>query len=499
MDRTLKRTHEGLIPSVVALGLRKVRNDRERSPVLARGWVQAGRECMSLGRKLQHARRMWLTSTRRDCCPARAPQLTCDSCTRRRSLVHVPWLLPILIAPVVYLEAANRRAAEKRSSWKLLMKTVHFEGETTAIGTREVVLPASRVAAAYVFKLATMVGGNPEYPMITSLGIQFGIAAPNLSSTFKTKLHHSITEGLKNMLRYDKLDLKRTRISVTFSIGPQFIRHALLISEPVADLQGKNKHWIPCHLIMMLDVFRRTVIHTAVAVLQLQYECLRRDNSYVKCGNDTSSQWRYDNSRVHCTSAHPTHALAGPSNQQQSSSTLAASFRLAERVTRLCYIPQSSTYWSFSCVFIGRCPTPGSYGIREVFLCKSAIGSEAASMGLINCDPIANESCRTMPPVSGFSGGSPVCPPPPCILALPHTHFASSSSALKTPLLRASQISSLTHSTDHESYSELQCFGIQLSFQYFRKEQMSAEDKDVSVYALLISAAPSCAVAGLAG
>ncbi|KAJ8873978.1 hypothetical protein PR048_024818 [Dryococelus australis] len=42
----------------------------------------------------------------------------------------------IFITLLVYLEAANRSAAEKRSRSKLLMKTVHFERETTAIGTR---------------------------------------------------------------------------------------------------------------------------------------------------------------------------------------------------------------------------------------------------------------------------------------------------------------------------------------------------------------------------
>ncbi|KAJ8867355.1 hypothetical protein PR048_031156 [Dryococelus australis] len=50
---------------------------------------------------------------------------------------------------------------------------------------------------------------------------------------------------------------------------------------------------------------------------------------------------------------------------------------------------QSSAYWSLSCVFIGRCPTPGGYGIRKVFPCESAIGSEACRAGLINYDPIA--------------------------------------------------------------------------------------------------------------
>ncbi|KAJ8866772.1 hypothetical protein PR048_032633 [Dryococelus australis] len=46
--------------------------------------------------------------------------------------LHADEFLPI----PVYLEAANRSAAEKRSRSKLLMKTVRFEGETTAIGTR---------------------------------------------------------------------------------------------------------------------------------------------------------------------------------------------------------------------------------------------------------------------------------------------------------------------------------------------------------------------------
>ncbi|KAJ8870122.1 hypothetical protein PR048_029134 [Dryococelus australis] len=42
----------------------------------------------------------------------------------------------IFIALLVYFEAANRSAVEKRSRSKRLVKTVHFERETTAIGTR---------------------------------------------------------------------------------------------------------------------------------------------------------------------------------------------------------------------------------------------------------------------------------------------------------------------------------------------------------------------------
>ncbi|KAJ8878553.1 hypothetical protein PR048_019131 [Dryococelus australis] len=50
---------------------------------------------------------------------------------------------------------------------------------------------------------------------------------------------------------------------------------------------------------------------------------------------------------------------------------------------------ESSAYWSLNCVFIGCSPTPGNYGIRKLFPCKSAIGAEASREGLINCDPIS--------------------------------------------------------------------------------------------------------------
>ncbi|KAJ8885392.1 hypothetical protein PR048_011589 [Dryococelus australis] len=51
------------------------------------------------------------------------------------------------------------------------------------------------------------------------------------------------------------------------------------------------------------------------------------------------------------------------------------------------------------------------------------------------------ESCWTMPLVGGFSWGSPVAPA--FIPVLLHAHLASPPSALKTSLLRATQISSL--------------------------------------------------------
>ncbi|KAJ8872713.1 hypothetical protein PR048_026327 [Dryococelus australis] len=52
---------------------------------------------------------------------------------------------------------------------------------------------------------------------------------------------------------------------------------------------------------------------------------------------------------------------------------------------------------SLSCVFIGCCPAPGSYGIRKVFPGKSAIGSEACKAGLINCDPISKKLLTLSP------------------------------------------------------------------------------------------------------
>ncbi|KAJ8867390.1 hypothetical protein PR048_031191 [Dryococelus australis] len=55
-----------------------------------------------------------------------------------------------------------------------------------------------------------------------------------------------------------------------------------------------------------------------------------------------------------------------------------------------------SAYWSLSCVFIGCCPAPGSYGIRKRFPSKPVIGSEACRAGLINCDPIAKATSLYM-------------------------------------------------------------------------------------------------------
>ncbi|KAJ8895838.1 hypothetical protein PR048_001177 [Dryococelus australis] len=68
-----------------------------------------------------------------------------------------------------------------------------------------------------------------------------------------------------------------------------------------------------------------------------------------------------------------------------------ARFTVARVAAITCRRP--SAYWSLCFVFIGCCPTPGSYGIRKAFPCKSAIGSEARKVGLINIDPIAKMTC----------------------------------------------------------------------------------------------------------
>ncbi|KAJ8869180.1 hypothetical protein PR048_030750 [Dryococelus australis] len=56
--------------------------------------------------------------------------------------------------------------------------------------------------------------------------------------------------------------------------------------------------------------------------------------------------------------------------------------------------PESSAYCR---VFVGCYHTPGSFGIRKVFPCKSVIGSEACRTGLINCDPIAKTPSAALP------------------------------------------------------------------------------------------------------
>ncbi|KAJ8874818.1 hypothetical protein PR048_022707 [Dryococelus australis] len=84
--------------------------------------------------------------------------------TLRTDLAHeFPPNSVIFITVIVYLEAANRSAKEKKSRSRRLMKTVHFEGETTAIGTRSKTTHLSRTS---VFILPFDPGGQPAPRLI---------------------------------------------------------------------------------------------------------------------------------------------------------------------------------------------------------------------------------------------------------------------------------------------------------------------------------------------
>ncbi|KAJ8877776.1 hypothetical protein PR048_022232 [Dryococelus australis] len=123
-----------------------------------------------------------------------------------------------------------------------------------------------------------------------------------------------------------KFRVQHVYTEVTFAIGSQSSRYALDVSEPIAHVQG-NKYM----------------------------------ESAILPGKELSPDidtWPTTKGKLHACHR-----------------TLESSLR-------------SSAYWSLSCVFIGCCPTPGRYGIRKVFPCKSTIGPEAGRAGLINCDPI---------------------------------------------------------------------------------------------------------------
>ncbi|KAJ8893209.1 hypothetical protein PR048_005795 [Dryococelus australis] len=103
----------------------------------------------------------------------------------------------------------------------------------------------------------------------------------------------------------------------------------------------------------------------------------------VKRGEDVKMEQRY-NVRVEKT--------ADPRGNPQSSSILRHDSHVrksgSDPVGNKTLLSLSYAYWSLSRVFIGCCPTPRSCGIRKMFPCKCAIGSEAFRVGLINCDPI---------------------------------------------------------------------------------------------------------------
>ncbi|KAJ8898115.1 hypothetical protein PR048_003475 [Dryococelus australis] len=114
-------------------------------------------------------------------------------------------------------------------------------------------------------------------------------------------------------------------------------------------------------------------------------------------------------SRVECALSHPfTRALVPRTGVPRFCPLALGSLCASEKreagmrpaMTHLRFIP-SSANWSLRRVFIGCCPTPGSYGIRKVFSCKSAIGSEASRAGLINCDPIAKDIKQRLAVLNG--------------------------------------------------------------------------------------------------
>ncbi|KAJ8876826.1 hypothetical protein PR048_021273 [Dryococelus australis] len=82
--------------------------------------------------------------------------------------------------------------------------------------------------------VSVALGGNPENPMITKSGdIEFGIAAPNLSSTFKMQLRHSIAKGSTNVLR--RVGSAKHRA-----------RQIVYGSERASQKQSSDTHKTPC-------------------------------------------------------------------------------------------------------------------------------------------------------------------------------------------------------------------------------------------------------------
>ncbi|KAJ8867019.1 hypothetical protein PR048_032881 [Dryococelus australis] len=98
-----------------------------------------------------------------------------NSCFRSsRALKKFPPNSAIFITLLVYLEAANRSAAEKIRRSELLAKTVHFERETTAIGTRSKasgilkIAHASRLAACSRVRLRSANLGRRDLYSVTT-------------------------------------------------------------------------------------------------------------------------------------------------------------------------------------------------------------------------------------------------------------------------------------------------------------------------------------------
>ncbi|KAJ8866076.1 hypothetical protein PR048_033600 [Dryococelus australis] len=248
----------------------------------------------------------------------------------------------------------------------------------------------------------------------------------------------------------DKIDVKRVYTKVDFAIGLQFIRHALDDSEPIADVTEHRRNAKAGGNGKTPRETRRLAVPSATiptcenpgvtwpGVVSPSYysDSVWRRRQWVKvvwrlCITFTSvsqtPEGRHDGegrnipqhptTRLHRRRPPPpppppptlqttclrillpkTKASARSSDVRELGRSLAT--RSCENwaldpVARLdTHQPiEECTYrlslkTSLSNVFIGCCPAPGSCGIREVFPCKSAIGSEACRAGLINCDPI---------------------------------------------------------------------------------------------------------------
>ncbi|KAJ8894916.1 hypothetical protein PR048_000223 [Dryococelus australis] len=159
----------------------------------------------------------------------------------------------------------------------------------------------------------------------------------------------------------DKIDVKHVYTEVDFAIGSQFIRHALDDSEQTSKETTSQCHTATCE----------------VTLATLWDSSQLRRNARAGGGGEREISEKI---RRPATSVGIIPTFENPG---------AVSPGIEPRSPRW-----SSAYWSLSCVFIGCCPAPGSYGVRKVFPCKSAIGSVACRAVLINCDPIAKKTQR---------------------------------------------------------------------------------------------------------
>ncbi|KAJ8875079.1 hypothetical protein PR048_022969 [Dryococelus australis] len=227
--------------------------------------------------------------------------------------------------------------------------------------------------------------------------------------------------------RADKISFKHVYTDVTFAIGSQFIRHAVDDSEPIPDFmeqrrnEGVGEAEYPRVNPLTNDIVR--------------YDSDTRKSGVGRPGMEPGSTW-WEACRL--TPQPPLKDVTGnprvDTEHDDDVGYNTASRRVALHSTRMFLFSlaviaalgtrasvsgtsragsvancrhwqveleigkfrKSSAYWSLSCVFIGCCPTTGGYGIRKLFPCKSATGSEACRAGIINYCPIAK--FRTTPP-----------------------------------------------------------------------------------------------------